>query len=90
MTLRKPFEGDLKKMELTWGTAESEAKDRLSWRKRNGCIILNGQRQQKKKKYESEATLYLVTDKFQNVADHIDMQMNIKFTIIIMKEQLLF
>ena len=42
MTLRKTFEGDLKKMELTWGTAESEAKDRLSWRKRNGCIVLNG------------------------------------------------
>ncbi len=35
------FEGDFKKMELTWGTAESEAKDRNSWRKRNGCIILN-------------------------------------------------
>ena len=42
MTLRKTFEGDLKKMELIWGTAESEAKDRNSWRKRNGCIILNG------------------------------------------------
>ena len=28
MTLRKTFEGDFKKMELTWGTAESEAKDR--------------------------------------------------------------
>ena len=42
MTLRKTFEGDFKKMELTWGTAESEAKDRISWRKRNGCIILNG------------------------------------------------
>ena len=41
MTL-KTFEGDFKKMELTWGTAESEAKDRISWRKRNGCIILNG------------------------------------------------
>ena len=41
MTLRKTFEGDLKKMELTWGTAESEAKDRKSWRKRNGCIVLN-------------------------------------------------
>ena len=35
-------------MELTWGTAESEAKDIYSWRKRNGCIILNGQTQQKK------------------------------------------
>ena len=41
MTLRKTFEGDLKKMELTWGTAESKAKDRISWGKRNGCIILN-------------------------------------------------
>ena len=30
------------KMEMTWGTAESEAKDRNSWRKRNDCIILNG------------------------------------------------
>ncbi len=46
----KTFEGDLKKMELTLGTAESEAKDRSLWRKRNGCIILKGQRQQKKKK----------------------------------------
>ncbi len=31
MTLRKTFEGDLKKMSLIWGTAESEAKDRISW-----------------------------------------------------------
>ena len=31
MTLRKTFEGDLKRMELTWGTAESEAKDRDLW-----------------------------------------------------------
>ena len=38
----KTFEGDLKKMELTWGTAESEAKDRSLWRKINGCIIPNG------------------------------------------------
>ncbi|MCP4055117.1 MAG: hypothetical protein GY739_19160 [Mesoflavibacter sp.] len=42
MTLRKTFEGDLKRMELTWGTAEKEAKDRSSWRKRNGCIIHTG------------------------------------------------
>ena len=42
MTLRKNFEGDLKKMELTWGTAEREAKERHSWRKRSSCIILNG------------------------------------------------
>ncbi len=42
MNLRKIFEGDLKKMELTMGTAEREAKDRISWRKRNGGIILNG------------------------------------------------
>ena len=38
-------------MELTWGTDESEAKDRNSWRKRNGCIILNGLKQQKEKKF---------------------------------------
>ncbi len=42
MTLRKTFEEDLKKMELTWGTAEREAKERRSWRKRSSCIILNG------------------------------------------------
>ena len=30
--------GRLKKMELIWGTAEREAKER----KRSGCIILNG------------------------------------------------
>ena len=42
MTLRKTFEGDIKKMELTWGTAEREAKERRSWRKRSSCIILNG------------------------------------------------
>ena len=42
MTLRKTFDGDLKRMELTWGTAEREAKDRRSWRKRSSCIILNG------------------------------------------------
>ena len=29
MTLRKTFEGDFKKTELTWGTAENEAKDRI-------------------------------------------------------------
>ncbi len=33
-------EGDFKKMELTWGTAERETKDRTSWRKRNRCNIL--------------------------------------------------
>ena len=33
MTLRKTFEGDLKKMELTLGTAERKAKERISWRK---------------------------------------------------------
>ena len=41
MILRKTFEGDFKKIDLTWGTAESEGKDRNSWRKRNGCIIPN-------------------------------------------------
>ncbi len=35
-------EGDLKKMELTWGTAESEARDRSLWRGRNDSIIPNG------------------------------------------------
>ncbi|MCP3668516.1 MAG: hypothetical protein GY696_39545 [Gammaproteobacteria bacterium] len=27
MTLRKTFEGDIKKMELTWGTAEREERE---------------------------------------------------------------
>ncbi len=40
MALRKTFEGDSKKMEQTWGTAEREAKARISWRKRSGCIVL--------------------------------------------------
>ncbi len=39
-TLRKTFEGDFKKMELTWVTAEREAKERYSQRKRSRCIIL--------------------------------------------------
>ncbi len=43
-------QGDFKKMELTWGTAESEAKNRSLWRTRNGSIIPNGQKEQKKKK----------------------------------------
>ncbi len=42
MILIKTFEGDFDKMELTWGTAEREAKEIISWRKRSGCIILNG------------------------------------------------
>ncbi len=42
MTLRKTFKGDFKKIDLTWGTAEREAKERRSWRKRSICIILNG------------------------------------------------
>ena len=42
MTIRKTFERDLKKMELTWGTAEREAKERHSWRERSSCVILNG------------------------------------------------
>ena len=38
MTLRKTFEGDLEKMELTWGTAEREAKEKISWRKRIAAL----------------------------------------------------
>ena len=30
MTVENTFEGDFKKMELTWGTAEREAKERHS------------------------------------------------------------
>ncbi len=36
MTLRKTLEGDFKKMELTWRTAE----------KKNGCIILNATKEE--------------------------------------------
>ncbi len=41
MTQRKTYEGDLKMMELKWRTAEREAKESSTWRKRNGYIILN-------------------------------------------------
>ena len=34
-------EGDFKKIELTWKTAQREAKDIISRRKMSGCIILN-------------------------------------------------
>ena len=34
LTLRKTFEGDLKKMELTWGMVKRELKERHSWRKK--------------------------------------------------------
>ncbi len=34
MAQRKTFKGDLKKMALTWGTAEREAKELILWRKR--------------------------------------------------------
>ena len=40
--MSKTFEGDLKKMKLTWGTAEREAKEINSLRKRSGCITING------------------------------------------------
>ena len=40
MTLRKTFEGDFKKMTLTWGMAEKETKEIISWRKGNSHIIL--------------------------------------------------
>ncbi len=39
MTLKKIFEGDFKKMDLTWRTAAREAKERHSWRKRSSCIM---------------------------------------------------
>ncbi len=42
MTTGKTFEGDFKMIELTQGMAESEAKE-----KKDGCIILNGQKQKK-------------------------------------------
>ncbi len=42
ITLRKTFEGDVKKMELTWGTAENKAKERKSCRQGSSCIIPNG------------------------------------------------
>ncbi len=38
----KTFEVNFEKIELTWGTAEREAKERHSWRKMSICIILNG------------------------------------------------
>ena len=49
MTLRKTFEGVFKKIKVTRGTAKRETKERISLRKRSGCIILNGKKQRKKK-----------------------------------------
>ena len=49
MTLRKTFEGDLKKMELTWGTAESESKDRNSWRKEMAALFLMDRRNKRRR-----------------------------------------
>ncbi len=47
MTLRKTFKGDLKQMELTWGTArERVAKEKISWR--SGYIILNVRRKKRR------------------------------------------
>ncbi len=37
--MRKTFEGDFKKMEVTWGMAEREAKESNSWRKRRGSTL---------------------------------------------------
>ncbi len=42
--MNETFEEDFKKMDLTLGMAEREAKERISWRKRCGCIIHNGQK----------------------------------------------
>ncbi len=47
MKTKNDPEAVIKKLELTSGTAEREAKDRISWRKKKGCIILNGQTQRK-------------------------------------------
>ena len=41
MTPRKTFEGDFKKMELIWGTAERQAKERHSWRKKYKIVNIN-------------------------------------------------
>ncbi len=59
MTHRRTFEGDIKKMELAWGTAEREAKEKNSWRNMSGCIILNGQ-MQKKNKETAKRSFYKV------------------------------
>ena len=40
MTLRKTFEGDLKKMELTWGSVEREAK-RENFKERRRIIYFD-------------------------------------------------
>ena len=38
----RPKMGAFKKMTLTREIADREAKEIISWRKRSGCIILNG------------------------------------------------
>ena len=42
MTLKKKFERDLKKMELTWETRKGKQKSAIHGKKRSSCIILNG------------------------------------------------
>ncbi len=48
-------------MELTWGTAEREAKDRKSWRKMSSCIIINGQMKEEEEDYVKMLTKNLKT-----------------------------
>ncbi len=49
MTLTKTLEGDLKKMELKWGTAKSVAKDRNSCQKKMAAISLMDRRNKRRR-----------------------------------------
>ncbi len=50
MNLRKSFEGDLKKMELTWGTAESEAKKEIHGEKEMAALSLMDRRNKRRRR----------------------------------------
>ncbi len=50
MTLRKTFEGDLKKMELTWGTAKGKQKRDIHGEKGVAALSLLDRRNQRRRR----------------------------------------
>ena len=70
MTLRKTLEGDFKNMKLTCGTAEKGAKERILWRKRSCCIILNGLTQRKNYQLTMRITNKVVKNRKETRIQH--------------------
>ena len=57
---RKTFEEDLKKMELTWRTAESEAKDRISCEKGMAALSLMNRGNKRRYDYHHLINMFLL------------------------------